>query len=87
MHSYAIKNIQIWVHQYRSLNRDWNSSNDKILNNDRNQYFEILAECNEEVIKDNSYQDNFEGEEDIDIEMETAMPRDVKGSAGGIAER
>jgi hypothetical protein len=39
------------------------------------------------VIKDNSYQDNFEGEEDIDIEMETAMPRDVKGSAGGIAER
>ena len=55
--------------------------------NDRNQYFEILAECNEEVIKDNSYQDNFEGEEDIDIEMETAMPRDVKGSAGGIAER
>merc|ERR1712008_230894 len=50
--------------------------------------------CNEEVIKDNLYQetDNFEGEEEEleDLtEMETAMPMDVKvqGGAGGIAER
>ena len=50
--------------------------------------------CNEEVIKDNLYQetDNFEGEEEDfeDLtEMETARPMDVKvqGGAGGIAER
>ena len=49
--------------------------------------------CNEEVIKDNLYQetDNFEGEEDLEdlTEMETARPMDVKvqGGAGGIAER
>ena len=50
--------------------------------------------CNEEVIKDNLYQetDNFEGEEEEleDLtEMETAMPMDVKvqGGGGGIAER
>ena len=57
--------------------------------------FEILTVCNEEVIKDNLYQetDNFEGEEEElceDLtEMETARPMDVKvqGGAGGIAER
>ena len=57
-------------------------------------FFEILTVCNEEVIKDNLYQetDNFEGEEEDfeDLtEMETARPMDVKvqGGAGGIAER
>ena len=57
-------------------------------------FFEILTVCNEEVIKDNLYQetDNFEGEEEEleDLtEMETARPMDVKvqGGAGGIAER